>query len=54
VTYVQKRCVGCHRAPAPGGRWAATSVSFHTRRIAISPRDWSLIREYFAEVARER
>jgi hypothetical protein len=54
VAYVQKKCVGCHRVPAPGGRWAATSVSYHTRRMAISPRDWGFIREYFGEVGRDR
>jgi len=54
VAYVTKKCAACHRPPGVGSRWAAASVSMHTRRIAIAPRDWTLLLEYFGEVGRDR
>jgi hypothetical protein len=54
IEYVTKRCGGCHGVPRVGARWAAASVSMHMRKIAIAPRDWPLIREYFDQVGRDR
>jgi hypothetical protein len=54
IAYVTRKCAECHGVPPVGSRWAAASVSMHSRRMAIAARDWPLLREYFGEVRAER
>jgi hypothetical protein len=49
LALAHRKCASCHALPPAGSRhsgWAAASVSMHVRRVAMSPRDWALIREY--------